>query len=556
MPVNLTISYTTTLDRTTGTVYVTDTTNYIGNAIPINVNPNAAAGYVRLEVDTGSGPVTYYNNLLAINPPDVEVQGGAMVWANSLNIPIPLTTQGLPLQGKYIITYRVIGVDSGGDPFDETLTQEYTFNVNDIQVCIETSVNCTASSATSVDDTNYEIPNGTISSIQRDHTLYPPPASGQAALGPANLITLTYQPIYTTTWTAELVSTVTYNMDDGLIYIVELSGIKEFAVTCETNLNKILCCLVNLQQEYSALECSNPVKASLFKTNKLDPTLQHVILYLAAQSAGNANKIASEYAKIIEVSGCGEDCGCSGTAPALVSPQAGAPAITYVVDSLLNTIVVTTQTAGNTTTYFVDIDPALLNTINNLGTTTVSTTTPQWLTISQIGLAPNFNYRVNFNSASIPGLKPQLYLRFQLTYNNAGPGQPFYNITRTVINNQQAGLILPSANHVFTFGQTTPNQQGDFAILRYQTFFDNTVIVSRDYVATTNIMRVHNATGGVVSDIKDMECEVFWFNPTSTTGDIYLRLYNTATGQPYTLADLFSLNGTNDIYISLLINVI
>jgi hypothetical protein len=550
-----TITFTTTIDRTTGKVYLTDTTNYLAAGVPINTNPTAAQGYVQLLIDTGSGPQSYYNNLLALNPPDVEPDSGVMIWANSALIPYPTTTTGEPVAGQYTIRYRVVGffeVLAIPFPFDVTVEQSYDYTLNDPVICLDTQVVCATSTITSTDDTVYDIPNGTVTSITRAHTLYPPPASGQSNLGPANLVTLTYTPIYTTTWTAECISTVTYTMNDGLIVIVEYSGVKEFAVSCDTSLSKIICCLTNIQNEYEALECSNPTKAQLFKTNKLDPTLQHLVLYLAAQSVGNTNKMAAEYAEIIEASGCSEDCNCNGNAPAPVTPQTGGPAITYVVDSLLNTIQVTTVTGPNTVTYYVDIDPAILAVINSLGTTTVTTNTPLYLNVTQVGVAPNYIYQVDFNSANVLNYSSHLYVRFALDYNNAAPGNNYYDVTAVLCSIQGEDVTFKKfVNHQYFFGQTSPNQAGNFAILRYYNFLK----ALYPYVASSNLMRVHNVANGVVSDIKDMEAELFWFDDASATGDLYIRLYNTATGQPYTLADLFSLNGTNKIYLTLSINL-
>jgi hypothetical protein len=57
--------------------------------------------------------------------------------------------------------------------------------------------------------------------------------------------------------------------------------------------------------------------------------------------------------------------------------------------------------------------------------------------------------------------------------------------------------------------------------------------------------------------LKDIEAEVFWFNPVASGGDVRVRLYNSQTGQPLQLVDLWLLTslGANSIYISLNINI-
>lgn len=547
-----TTTFTTTIDRTIGTMIVTDTTNYAAAQVDIANDPLCAKGTVRITLNTGSGQQVIYDNLNNLLNPDIIISGtpGVMTWANPANIPYPIDTNNKPIAGEYTVTYRNVGYDIFFNLFDITTVQVYNYSLQDPEICLETVVNCSTTSLSSTDDTVYEISNGTVTSLVRQHTLYPPPASNQPVMGPANLQTLIYTPIYTTTWTAECITTVTYTLNDGLIVIVELSGVKEFSVSCDNNLNKILCCLINLQKEYEALDCKNPVKAQILKTSRLEPTLQHLVLYLAAQNTGDANKMASEYANIIEASGCSEDCGCNGTTPSIVANPNTSPSVTYVVDTLLNTVQITTVNTPTVVTYYVDVAPSIINQITNLGVTTVSTATPAYITVSQVGIAPNYNYQVNFNSSAITGVVQNVVARLALTYDNSGPGNPYYGIASTEIyvNGPDVDIF---ANHQVSLGQTVPNQGTDLAIITYNNF----LTTYKEFVATANLMRVHNTANGIPSDIKDMECEVFWFNTSLSTGSLTLRLYNTATGAPYTLADLFSLNGTNVIYINLNITI-
>lgn len=547
-PIN---TFTTTVDRTIGTMFVTDTTDYAAAQVPITVDPTCAKGVVRITLNTGSGAQVIYDNLNNLLNPDVIINGGVMTWADPSNIPYPVTTDNLPVPGEYTVTYRIVGFDIFSNIFDVTSVKVYEYGMTDPSICLETVVNCSTTSLSSSDDTAYEIANGTVTTLVRQHTLYPPPASGQPVMGPLNLQTLIYSPIFTTTWTAECISTVTYTMDDGLIVIVELSGVKEFAVSCDNNLNKILCCLINLQKEYEALECKNPVKASMFKSSKLDSTLQHLVLFLAAQNTGDANKMSQEYANIIKASGCGEDCGCNGTTPTLVANPNISPAVTYVVDTLLNTVQISTVNTPTVVTYYVDVSPAIINQLNTLGVTTVSTTTPAYLSVTQVGIAPNYNYQVDFNPTAITGAVQNVVVRLGLSYNDSPtPGVPYYTVAATPIYINGPD-VTPFASHQITLGQTVPNQGTDIAIITYNNFLTS----YKDFVTSANVMRVHNNANGVPSDIKDMECEAFWFNTSLATGSATFRLYNTATGAPYTLSQLFSLNGRNTIYITLNITI-
>lgn len=523
----LNVSFTTTFNRVTGKITFVDTTNYTAQGFNLGVGASMK-GYLRVTYNTGAGDVVVYTNLPSPpNPPwpatDSSNVGANVVFTADINI--PLTTAGVPIPAQYNVTYYVAAF-AGLATFTGTATNTYDYNFTDPSVCIETVVNCMESAVQSTDDTVYDVPNGVVTNIVRQHTLYPPPTSGIPNLGPLNQITLLYTPIYTTTWTAEVISTVTYLMNDGLIIIVDLAGVKEFQAICDTNLSKIICCLVNLQNEYEALLCKNPVKAELFRSTKLDPSLQHLVLFLAAQSAGNQSKMDFEYSELIDASGCGTDCGCGDSTPVLVQPTG--VGFTYSLQSSGGTIIVTTNVVGNTITWDIDIDPAILAAIGAGSTTQVSTTTPQWLSITQVGAAPNLNYQVDFDPNEIdklividPNLNASLdYLEFTNT--------DIVNLGSKInpVGSQNIYLGTDSGGSI-----SNPNVASDFAVF----VFSGLLVTGTDpFTVTCNVMRSNSPI--VVTSIKNLEAEVFYVD--DTTGDVYVRLYNPQNGQAYTLQDI------------------
>ena len=538
MPLN--ISFTTTFNRVTNTITFVDTTNYVAQGFILG-GPASMKGYVKVSYNTGAGDVIVYNNLpTPPNPPwpatDSSNVGANVVFTPTINI--PLTSSGDPIPATYTVTYYV-AVFAGLLTFTDTQINTYQYSFTDPSVCIETVINCLESAIQSTDDTDYSVPNATITNLVRQHTLYPPPASGQPTLGPLNNITLLYTPIYTTTWTAEVVSTVTYLMNDGLIVIVELSGVKEFQALCDTNLSKIICCLVNLQKEYEALECKNPVKAEIFKNTKLDPSLQHLALFLAAQSAGNQSKMDTEYAALLEASGCGGDCGCADSTPVLVQP-AGV-GFTYNLTSTGGTIDITTTVVGSAITWNVEVDPAILAAIQNASTTTVSTTTPSYLTITQVGVAPNLDYQVDFNPGAV-----QNVLSMRLVIDpNLNAGLDYLEFTLDLISQQGTKTQVPTNVYLGTDingAVVNPNAAANFALF----VVEAPLVTGTDpCIAACNVMRSNDTL--LVTSLKNIEAEVFYVD--TTTGDVYLRLYNPQNGQVYTLSDLKT--GTFDkIYIN------
>jgi hypothetical protein len=542
------LTFNTTFNRNTGKIVVTDTTNYLNYGIDISNPANFVNGRLRITYTTNSGASVLYDNLGGLTP-DIELVGGVLVWNGDINI--PLTTAGVPLPAEYTVYYEVAsGYDGNGDDFVSTATNIYQYDIADPSICIETSVDCATSTATSVDTTKYEIPNATVISVVRAHTQFPPPASGYAVNGPYNLVTVTYTPIVTTTWTAEVVSTITYLLTSGLYVIVNLSGVKEFQVVCDTNLSKILCCLTDLQKQYEALECTNPVKAENFRANRLDPTLQHLVLFLAAQTAGNQTKMDQQYAAILQVSGCSESCNCNGTTPTLVSPSQGGPAAMFIVDSPLGTIQVQTTVNGNLTTYSLELSAALQAAIAAIDHTVVTTGTPTYLNLTSNTVGNTTTYNINylppanpigfsicskriFIDLSAPGTFPAAYL--PITWVQIGA-------TGTGIN--------AIGSHFIGLGTSSPNAATDYAVITVSGIL---ATPTNPYSVTAQVMSRYTSVSNTVA--YDIACEVLFSNLTN--GTITLRLVNPVTGQPLRLSDLITANAFNamkELYITLTIN--
>lgn len=515
-----------------------DTTNYAAQGYLLGVN-STMKGYLKVTYNTGSGDIVIYDALpVPPNPPWPATDSsnvGANVVFTTTNIQIPLTSSGLPIPAQYTITYKVIAF-IGLLAVPGQATNIYNYNLNDPSVCIETVVNCNESAVQSTDDTDYDIPNGTITSIVRDHTLYPPVTSGAAVLGPLNQVTLIYTPIYTTTWTAEVIATVTYLMNDGLIVVVQYTGVKEFQVVCDTNLSKILCCLINLQKEYEALLCKNPTKAELFKNTRLDPSLQHLSLFLAAQSSGNQSKMACEYAALVKASGCEGDCGCGDSTPVIVQPSG--VGFSYTLQSSTGNIVVTQTVVGNTINWNINIAPAILSAISGITNTSVSTATPNFITVSQVGVSPNLNYQVDYNANAIEKLL--------VIDPNLNIGLDYLEFTDTNIVNEGSLISAVGAQYVIlgtdvNGAPIVPNNSTNYAIFVFGTLVTPG---TTPFTASANVMSTNTVLNP--TNIKNLDAEVFYVD--TTLGDVYVRLYNPQNGQVYTLQDLKS--GTWDkIYI-------
>ena len=539
-----TLSVKTTFNRVTGKIIIEDTTDYSGQGV--DVTTANLEGYLSISYDIGGGNVVIYNNIGG-STPDITP---ATSLVSVADIDIPLSNDNTPLPAEYTVTYNVI---SGTLPADVTDAFQYTYSLTDTTISIASKVDCLSSSITSDDDTNYDVDGVTISALTRAHTLFPPPASGLAVMGPLDLKTLVYSPIATTTWSSEVVTTVTYIQGDSLNITVQYSGSKEFAATCDVNLSKIVCCLVGIDNEYEALECKNPTKAAIFKTNTIDPTMRHLTLFLAAQSAGNYDKMTSEYQKILDASHCTEDCGCNSSQPTIVqilgSGGGGGGGSIYVVDSPSNNISVTSEVVGNTTTYHLNLSSALLTAISNIRQYTASTTTPAYINVTTTSGNPT-NFRVNWVGGALPvGGVQRLFIG--MIKNNSTP-TPYYNAASAIINNYGNGLN--TTNTIFV--GSAVGASSEVALIQITGFLNNTIYPNGTLLNTHVTLNAKSNSVPSFTDNVNLGVEMLWYDKLDPYGKIILRFVNPVTGNPYTLGDLDGIVGSTDyILVSLTISV-
>ena len=236
-----------TFNLVTELIGIVDNTDYLAQGV--DPNTYAITGFLKIDCELSSSTFSVYDNLSGGAGPDINIANGT---SNIIPIALPRDSEGNILRGNYTLTYRVVAIDG---VTDLELTQSFSFNylVETPIICIDTQVNCSLSSAQSRDITDYIQADATITSLSRAHTLYPPPASGQPNLT-ANLDTIIYTPVYTTSWQAEVITDITYLQTDGLIVVMQLSGVKNFQVTCDTTLSKALCCLSQINANYESYQ--------------------------------------------------------------------------------------------------------------------------------------------------------------------------------------------------------------------------------------------------------------------------------------------------------------
>lgn len=522
-------------DRVLNKLVIADTTDYAAAGIDFGAG-NTVAGYFKFEYDIGNGWVVIYNNLGGVTP---NTTPPSVV--NFNDIDLPLDTDGKVLKATYRITY-VINV-SAAEEYTVTTYFQYVYNFEDPKICLDKEVDCGSSQITSNDVTNYDVPGTTTTSIQRQHTWYPPPTSG---LNPVTgtVATLVYSPITNIgTWTAELISNVVYLQPDGLNIVIQLTGVKETVVACSTKLSKVLCCLTTIYNQYQDLASSNDAKAALFMKQILKPTWEAVVLFLAAQSVGNKNKMAFAYAEVLEASQCG-DCSCNDDINIIQPETTGGTGFSYQVDSPLNTVAVTQSTAGNVITFHLEVSPSILNIINNIQNLVRVEGDGTYITVTQSGTAPVI-YTVSYTGPAIH--TQQLVQKQIILYMDPLSFDPNYmKMEVNEINN--VGANVAATPHTVLLGLNAPNGPTDIAIVRIQNFLNN--VAAKKFIVNASLNRRYTIPVLAYLGAQTLKVECFHIDGDSLLGLVQLRVLD-SMNNVVDLAKLASIIGTNRLYISL-----
>mgnify|MGYP000013367305 CR=1 FL=1 len=528
-----------TFNNISGQIIVDDQTDYVGQGIPLD-GTYTVRGFLAITLASATGTSTIYNNIGGATPDINPVSSTTSV----LTIDLPKDSGGNILQGTYSIVYNVIV----GDPdqvgvivADVTEAFSYTYQQDLPTVCLTADVNCQGATITSYDSTDY----GLYAIVSRTHNLYPPPATGATTITGTQASLSSGSPIYDKTWTQEVLSTVTYNLPDGLIAIVYVEGSREIPVVCDLGMSKIFCCLKKVFNRYNSLLAKNIVAANDMYIDTVKPMLEAMVMYNAAVAAGNTNGASYYYNLTVETSNCGEDCGCNSTEPQLIEPNIGSSNVT-IVTSPDNSISVVPVVDGVTTTYQIQVSAALQQALAAIKNTVVTTATPTYLEVTSATVGNTTTYTVNYKP--VGGLGYSTSMKRILIPSGTTGTSPSDYIAPTVaqVANIGANIVSPATSHTILLGQTVPNASTDTALITIgNVLVDGTL----PYQVSAEVMGKYSSA--VVGSLADLDVEVLYSNVSS--GAVTLRLINPTSGNPYTLADL-NTKGYGDIYVSLTIN--
>jgi hypothetical protein len=456
-------------------------------------------------------------------------------------ISLPKDSDGNIPKGTYTVTYNVIVTTLlGVDVADVTYSVSYVYDQDLPEVCLTADVNCQGATITSYDSTSY----GSYATLSRVHILYPPPSVQQSPITGTQASLSSGSPIYDKTWTQEVESNVTYNLPNGLIVIVEVSGVREIPVVCDLGMTKIFCCLKKLFARYNGLQGINETKRQNMFVESIQPTIQNMVFYNAAVVAGDTNGAATYYAATIAASGCGDECGCESTEPQLIQPNIGSSNVT-IVTSPDTSISVVPVVDGITTTYEIQLSAALQSIIANMTNVVVDTATPTYIEVTSASVGNTTTYTVNYRPSGALGYSLSTKRLSIDTSTTASSLSDYMEVTSSEVANIGGNIVTP-ASHLVYLGENVPNQDTDVALISVGNIL---VDATLPFNVDAKVMGKYSTT--MTTSLSTIEAEVLYSDVTS--GNIILRLVNPMTGQPYTLGEL-NASGFGTLYITLTIN--
>jgi hypothetical protein len=389
------IDYKVTFDLTASpkTFIFEDLTDYVSQSV-------LEADVTGILSCTGpDGTVFYSNPNYAV--PDIDVDVSRI---NSTTINIPLLASGLVEPGIYLFQYSV---QDSSDSTIVSLEKSFEYCYASPTVTLEMSADCIIPRLTSDDTTNYVVEMIT-PTITRVHTIQFPLGSGEADLVSLNKKIETGL-FYTQTNQSEVVSSLLYDYGGGVFIQDSVSGTTELDVQCDSSLCDLYCCLYSLYKRWQEALCVNSIMAEALQEKFVQAQAIRNLIKDSIE-CGKGENISGLTAKVLALGDCEPGCGCADGEPVPVFGLGGSSDgdgnNLYIVSPGTG-IVVSDSVAGDTTTYTVAIDPAILALINAATNVAVLAGTGG-ITVDTNIVSGQTQYTVN-NTSVVPGMISLVY---------------------------------------------------------------------------------------------------------------------------------------------------
>jgi len=370
-----------------------DTTDYSGQG----VSKAVAAGVFKIVAPDGS---VVYNNT-NFGSPDIDPDTSLTF----SGVPLPLMGDGSVMQGDYVFTYTVqVAGGSISQSYTVPRSKTVTLNYSEPTIDLDITVDCNLPLLTSTDNTSYAVNGITPTINSRDHRIQYPAVANKAEIDGGDSKTVTTSTVYVVKnqnlqYTSTITTLVTYSLGGDAFIYDSISGATRADVACDPNLCDVYCGIHTLWDKLQAAK-------GTAREEVLREKFEYVcaIAFAASQAirCGKSADVSEYLVQIKKIGQFDDGCGCSNGEPVLVQGLNG-NGQTFVVDAG-GGIDVTVVTAGGTTTYTVELEPALLTKLNNSYNTTVSA--GSGITVTETTDASgNKNYEVaNTLSISTPDI--------------------------------------------------------------------------------------------------------------------------------------------------------
>lgn len=387
------IDYKVTFDLTAApkTFIFEDLTDYVSQSV-------LEADVTGILECTGPDGTVFYQNLNYASP-DIDVDVSRL---NSTVINIPLLGNGEVEPGNYSFKYSV---QDSSDSTIVFLEKTFEFCYVSPNVTVEMSADCVAPNLRSNDTTNYVVENIT-PTIVRQHTVRFPLGSGEADLVSANK-QIDTAIFYTQTNQSEVISNLSYDYGGGIFIQDVVTGTTELDVQCDSSLCDLYCCLYSLYKRWQEALCVNSVEAERLQDRFVQAEAIRNLIKDSLE-CGKGENVSELTSKVLALGDCEPGCGCADGEPVPVfglGGSSGSSAIT-VVDAGTG-INVVSNVVGDTTTYTVSIDPAILDLINNATNVAVLAGTGG-ITVDTNVVSGQTQYTIN-NTQTQPGMVSVVY---------------------------------------------------------------------------------------------------------------------------------------------------
>ena len=283
------------------------------------------------------------------------------------NIAIPTLVSGAVIPGLYSFNLNIADSVTATD-IDQAKTYNYAYQTPTVDVNM--TVDCIYPLLTSTDSTDYTISGVTPTTLTRSHVLQYPPATGQAdytvttaLLQTSTVYTLVGQSLQ---HSSTVTTTLQYDMTSSFTILDEAIGTGYIDVSCDNSLCDVYCALKCKWQDYENQKCKNKTLADKAMEDFIEMTA-YARMIESAMKCGKGDDISAYIAAINALGGC-DGCGCDDGDPILVTGlgvTVGGGSV-YNVVSGASPVIVTSATIGDTTTFTVTIDSAVVAKITSL----------------------------------------------------------------------------------------------------------------------------------------------------------------------------------------------